>query len=224
MSTAPSSRSSTTLDWPSIESMRRMVALPPGYRLDLMQPDEIGAVIQSFRAWFPSISVGLGRSFLEERFYADRVVRVGDLDKDVMAILVRHEDGIAGIATWEREANAGVLYGRLGAVSPQHRKSKLAFLAMELGEAIGRQMGAGLVYGMATTRTPYMQQALEHAGYQVVGIMPGYDREEIEPGVVRRVYEVMYAKQLAADDEFLLPEAGNLSPRAAEVFQTLFPG
>ena len=87
---------------------------------------------------------------------------------------------------------------------------------------MGRFMGAGLIYGMATTRAPYMQQALEHAGYKAVGIMPGFDQEEAEPGIVRRVYEVIYAKQLAPHSNFLIPSVHNLTPTVARLYAEIF--
>lgn len=83
-------------------------------------------------------------------------------------------------------------------------------------------MGAGLIYGMATTTSPYMQQALEHAGYTAVGIMPGFDREELEPGVVRRVYEVIYAKPLADPSDFSVPSAQNLTPNVSRLYAQIF--
>jgi hypothetical protein len=68
-----------------------------------------------------------------------------------------------------------------------------------------------------------MQQALEHAGYKAVGIMPGFDQEETAPGIVRRVYEVIYAKRLAPDSIFLIPSVHNLTPTVARLYAEIFP-
>jgi hypothetical protein len=44
-------------------------------------------------------------------------------------------------------------------------------------EAQARHMEAGLPYGMATLKSRHMQRTLEAAGWQLIGITPGYDRE-----------------------------------------------
>ena len=84
-------------------------------------------------------------------------------------------------------------------------------------------MGAGFIYGLATLKIPNMQLALERAGYQLLGFVPGYDREEVAPGVVKRVYEAVYGKVLVPDDELLRPDPKNLSPKARALFELIFP-
>jgi hypothetical protein len=79
---------------------------------------------------------------------------------------------------------------------------------MGLGEKMGRAMGAGFIYTLATMKMPQMRLALERAGYQLIGFMPGYDRKEVSPGVVKRVYEARYAKRLAPAEEFCGPNTG----------------
>ena len=65
----------------------------------------------------------------------------------------------------------------------------------------------GLVYGMATLKAPHAQRAFERAGWQLIGITPGYDREMVAPGVVKRVYEAVYAKVLVARRRPVAPAA-----------------
>ena len=76
---------------------------------------------------------------------------------------------------------------------------------------------------MATLKIPNMQLALERAGYQLLGFTPGYDREVVAPGIVKRVYEAVYAKVLVTDEELLRPDPKNLSPKAKALFDVLFP-
>ncbi|MHB1201110.1 MAG: hypothetical protein ACYCZ6_16455 [Polaromonas sp.] len=108
-------------------------------------------------------------------------------------------------------------------IAPAHRGEKLAILAMELGEKMGRAMGAGFIYTLATMKIPHMQMALERAGYQLIGFMPGYDREEVSPGVVKRVFEAGYVKRLAPLEEFLRPQDKNMTPNAKHLFDIIFP-
>jgi len=52
---------------------------------------------------------------------------------------------------------------------------------------------------------------------------PGFDREVIAPGVVKRVYEAIYAKVLVPS-ELLRPRAQDLTPAAKALFDLLYPG
>jgi hypothetical protein len=92
-----------------------------------------------------------------------------------------------------------------------------------LEEALGRAMGMGMAYGLATMHYPHMQASLERMGWRLVGITPGFDRELIAPGVVKRVYEVVYAKVLVADEELVRPQAMSLTPAVRALFGILFP-
>ena len=210
------------MKWPTIDQIRSFTVLPSGYTWDYLKREEIDVAIIFFQTWFPSIRVGLGSPFVNQQFYEDNVVLENDLERDMFAIVVRQNHEIVAIATWEKIDGADVIFGRVGAVAKHHRQTKLAVAAQDLGEKMGRFMGAGLIYGMATTRAPYMQQALEHAGYKAVGIMPGFDQEEAEPGIVRRVYEVIYAKQLAPHSNFLIPSVHNLTPTVARLYAEIF--
>lgn len=210
------------MKWPTIDQVRSFTALPSGYTWDYLKREEIDVAIAFFKTWFPSISVGLGSPFLDRRFYEDNVVLQGDLQRGISAVVVRQNHEIVAMATWEKIDGADVIFGRVGAVAKPHRQTKLAVAAQDLGEKMGMFMGAGLIYGMATTSAPYMQQALEHAGYKAVGIMPGFDQEETEPGTVRRVYEVIYAKRLAPPSDFLIPSVQNLTPTVARLYAEIF--
>lgn len=68
-----------------------------------------------------------------------------------------------------------------------------------------------------------MQHALERAGYQLIGFTSGYDREEVAPGVVKRVFEGAYVKVLVPEDELLRPDPACLTPKARALFDELFP-
>jgi len=210
------------MNWPTIDEIRMFTPLPADYSWDLLRQDEIDIAITFFKTWFPSISVGMGSSLMDPAFYEEKVVGADRRTTAILALVVRHSDEIVAIATWEKIDGPDVIFGRVGAVVRPHRQSNLAVAAQELGEKMGRHMGAGLIYGMATTRTPYMQQALERAGYTAVGIMPGFDLEETEPGTLLRIYEVIYVKQLAPAEAFLVPSPQNFTPTVAGLYTAIF--
>jgi len=211
------------MQWPTIKEISTMTALPEGYRFEHMRQADIGPLIHAIREWFPSVSVGAASCYLTEQFYLDKAVIDDKTNKDVLVLLVKKGDELVGMGSWERESAAMTLYARLGVIAPAHRGARMAVLAMELGEKIGRAMGAGFIYALATMKMPQMQLALEHAGYQLIGFMPGYDREEVSPGVIKRVFEVGYAKRLAPAEEFLQPEDKNMTPNVKRLFDIIFP-
>ena len=69
-----------------------------------------------------------------------------------------------------------------------------------------------------------MQRGFEHRGWKLVGIMPGFDRELVAPGVVKRVYESVYVKLLIPEADLLRPHAEDLTPAGLALFDLLYPG
>lgn len=211
------------MQWPTLDEMTALTPLPDGFRFELLTRADIAPLIDAVRESFPSVSVGAGSAYLSEEFYLEKAVIDGNMNRDVIVILIKIGDEIAGMGSWEREVAAMTLYARLGFIAPAHRGTGLAVVAMQHGERMGRAMGAGFIYTLATMKVPFMQMALERAGYQILGFMPGYDREEVADGVVKRVYEAGYGKRLAPAEEFLRPDVRNMTPTAKRLFDILFP-
>jgi len=211
------------MKWPSDEDLSAMLVLPEGYCGERLRRSEIPALVAAIAVWHPDIAVGAASCYLREDFFADKAYLGDETGKDLLVIVIKHGDEFAGFGSWEREQDALTIYARFGAIAPRHRGAKLAVRAMEFGESLARAMGAGFIYGLATLKVPHMQLALERAGYQLLGFAPGYDREMVAPGVVKRVYEAYYAKVLVPDEDLLRPDPKNLSPRARALFDVLFP-
>lgn len=211
------------MHWPSTEEIATMTHLPAGYRFEQLKRSDIPALIQAIQIWHPDISVGIGSCYLRESFYIEKVFLRNEAEKEHYVVLIMHGDKMAGMGSWEREPDALSLYARLGIIAPEHRRVQIVGRTVEFTENLARAMGAGFVYGLATLKVPYMQLALERAGYQLLGFAPGYDRELVAPGVVKRVYEALYAKVLVHDEELLRPDPKNLSPKARALFDVLFP-
>ena len=211
-----------SVKWPSDDAISELLQLPEGYRGERLKRSEIPLLMANIAAWHPDISVGTASCYLREDFYLEKAFLEQDTARDLIVILIKYGDEMAGFGSWEREQDALTIYARFGAIAPQHRGAKLAVRAMEFGEKLARGMGAGFIYGLATLKIPNMQLALERAGYQLLGFAPGYDREMVAPGVVKRVYEAFYAKVLVPDEDLLRPDPKNLSPKAKALFDVLF--
>ncbi len=211
------------MKWPSIDAMMAMTPLPQGYRYEILKRSGIHALMDCIKAWHPDIAVGGGSCYLDENFYTEKVFLDGEVEKGIFVGLFKQGDELAGMWSWEQEPEALTLYGRLIIVAPQYRDAKLASKVMPLAELAGRAMGAEFLFGLATLKIPHMQRALESSGYQLIGFTSGYDREEVAPGVIKRVFEGVYSKVLVPEEELLRPDPANLTPKAKALFEVLFP-
>lgn len=210
------------MKWPTMSEMSALVPLPAGYCFAELDRAMLPALIASLRVWHPAISVGVASCYLSDDFYFSRVVLDGKLDRDVLVVPFTFDGALAGVWSFEREIDSLALYGRLIVIAPDHRGAKLSAIAMKGTESLGRAMGVAFLYALATLKFPHIQRALEGAGYRLLGFFPGYDREEVAPGVVKRVYQAVYAKLLVAEDEVLRPDPRNLTPRARALYSLLF--
>jgi hypothetical protein len=210
------------VNWLPWNESLRLIELPPGYAVHTMRSEHIAAVTAALLHWYPDITFGANSGFLREHFFRDRVCLDGALDKDVIVLSVWHQDELVGVWASEREVDSLALWGRLVAVSPQHAGKGLTRGINEGMEEVGRRMGAAFIYAMVTLKHRYMQQALESGGYRLLGFLPGYDRELVAPGVVKRVYQAVYAKLLAPENKVLRPSPTNMTPTARGLYELLF--
>ena len=211
------------MNWMQVDEMTASVALPEGYRYEVLKRSEIPALVDFIHQWFPDISVGSASCYVREDFYNDKVSLAGEPERDTLVILLKRDQELVGLFSCERDLDALALYARLAVIAPKHRGGHLSQSTIVLVEAIGRRMGMGLVYGMATLKIPYIQMAFERLGWLLIGITPGYDREMVAPGVVKRVYEAVYAKVLVGDSGLLHPDSRNMTDRTKAFFRLLFP-
>ena len=208
----------------TVEDMTARVPLPGGYSFELLRRSDIAQVVAFIRSWFPGITVGSASGYTRAEFFEDQVSLAGEPDKDVCVVLLKRNLELAGLVCCERDREALTLYGSLIVIAPGHRGAQLGCTGVVLMEVLARHMGFGLIYGMATLKYPHMQRALEVAGWRLIGITPGYDREMIAPGIVKRVYEAMYAKVLVPDASLVRPEPQNLTARTRAFFDFVFQG
>ena len=211
------------MQWPTIDAISAMAPLPDGYRYEMLAREGIPALIDGIKLWHPDIAVGGASCYLEEDFYDREVTLDGEANKDVFVGVFKRGDELVGMWSWEQVPDTLSLYGRLIIIAPTHRSAQLASKTMPLAELVGRAMGAEFLFGLATLKIPHMQRALEGAGFQLIGFTSGYDREEVAPGVVKRVFEAVYTKVLVPEGELLRPDPNNLTPTARALFEVLFP-
>lgn len=212
------------MNWPTIDEIAARAPLPQGYRYEFLHPGHVPELVAAVKAWYPGIAVGNASCYLREDFYLSKVQLEGGPERDFIVVLFRHGTRLAAMFSAELDRDSQVLYGRIGVISPEHRGAHLSRNVLMLEEALGRAMGLGMVYGLATMRYPHMQATFERMGWHLIGITPGFDQEMVAPGTVKRVYEAVYAKVLVEDDGLLNPRLKDMTPAVRSLFELLFPG
>ncbi len=208
--------------WPTSDKLRSLVQLPDGYKFERLERAHVAPLIAAIRVWHPDITVGVNSGYLREEYYLNRVYFEGESERDILVVPISFKGELIGIWSFEREIDSLAIYGRTIIVAPAHRGANLALFVLKGTENLGRAMGAAFMYAMATLKIPHVQRALENAGYRLLGFFPGYDREEVAPGVVKRVYQAVYAKLLVPSDEVLRPDPRNMTPTSKALFDLLF--
>jgi hypothetical protein len=198
------------------------VPLPPGYDLVLPAAGDVPRLVRALHDWFPGLAVGNASCFLREDFYTERVCLAGGSDRDGFVLLYRRGNEWAGMLAVERDRDSQVVYGRVGTVAGPHRGAGLSRSFPPLMEAMGRAMGMGMAYSLCTLKAPQMQRCFERSAWQLVGIMPGFDREVVEPGVVMRVFEAIYVKVLATQTELFHPGAQGMTEATRSLYELLY--
>lgn len=205
----------------------RLAAAAPvaeDYRFVLLEPEEIGALVGCVAKWIPDISVGSASCYLREEFYREKVFFTDAPNRGILVLLLKRDDVLAGMFSCELDHVTMSVYAALGVAAPEHRGANMACAGMVFTEAVARQVGMGFVYGTATLRSPHTQSAFERAGWQLTGILPGFDREMVAPGLVKRVFEAFYCKVLVTDAGLQYPQRRNLTAKTEALFDWLASG
>jgi GNAT superfamily N-acetyltransferase len=211
------------MQWPTIQSINEAFPLPHGYRFRYLLDSDIDALIQHLPDWHPNVRAGVASAFLDKSYYLNKVAINAEPEKDsVFLLIVDGKGSVIGFVQGERDQNNRSFYGGLGVIAPEHRGHGIHKVIPRLAEWMTRAMNFEFVYVMATLQHQIVQKMYESEGYTLIGFTPGYDREEVAPGVIKRVFEAVYAKVLISDDQLLWPSLDNLTPRARELFAAVF--
>jgi hypothetical protein len=212
------------MQWPTGEQLAQRVDAPEGYHYEVPALADVPALVRAVDDWFPGLAVGNASCFLREQFYRDRVHLEDSPRGEFFVLLFKRGSLWAGMLAVELDRDSQVLYGRVGTVGLDHRGAGLSTTFPPLMEAMGEAMGVGMVYSLATLKVPHMQRGFERGGWQLVGVMPGFDREVVENGVVKRVFEAIYVKVLAAQSELLYPGVQGMTASTRRLYELLYTG
>ena len=209
------------MQWPSIEELTARAPLPDGYHYAYPTKEDVPAIIEALKVWYPGIAVGNASCHMRRSFYLERVYFGSGSDRDFLVTLIKHQNELVAVFSVERDVDSQVIYGRIGAISRSiaGRTSADCFF-LGGGDRSLDADGHGLRLA-AALKYPHFQRTFERMGWQLIGIMPGFDRELIETGEIRRVYEAAYVKVLQPE-QLLAPSLENLTPAVRRLYEMLF--
>lgn len=210
--------------WSAGLAVLQRIILPESYQLDQMASEDVPLIVANLARWYPEIQVGIESPHLEPEFYLTQTQLKGvPEERAILPIVIRKRDaGVIALITYERNVLARSISCRMGVLAPEQRNAQLVLAGPLLLEEIGRALGAELAYYLATLRTPHQQVLAERRGFQLVGILPGWDRAVTADGAIKRVYEALYVKLLVPDDEVQPPPVATFTARTRAVWSALF--
>ncbi len=214
----------TPMEWPRVEELVRAMSLPEGVTFRLLKEEELAPLPELLVRWYPAVRVGAESVFLDPDFLRRSVVREGCFDRDIYAILIVQHGEVVGFTTYERQPRSATLHGRLGMLAPQARAGflgALAFLALEKMAALTK---AELILVWITLASRHQQLFAERRGFQLVGVVPGFDRDQVTAQRSLRVTEGLVAKLLVPDSELLTPPPEALTPRTQRMLELIRKG
>ena len=203
------------MSWPTFEALCAAAPLPPGVTLRAWRDDEINALPDTLRRWFPTVSVGAESVFLDVNFLRTRVFVDGS---EFLTMAICQDGAVVGFQAFEWQAASKTLQGRLGVLAPEARAGFLGALGFPLFESLGTLMRAELLMVWVTLATKGQQLAAERRGFKLCGLVPGFDVDLQPDGGARRVMEALYAKPLV---EGLWPSDDVLTPHTRKVLAAM---
>ena len=206
------------MQWPSIEELTARAPLPDGYHYAYPTKEDVPAIIEALKVWYPGIAVGNASCHMRRSFYLERVYFGSGSDRDFLVTLIKHQNELVAVFSVERDVDSQVIYGRIGAIS----RSIAGRTSADVFGGGDRSLdadGHGLRPG--NPEVPTLSTHVRENGLAVDRHHAGFDRELIETGEIRRVYEAAYVKVLQPE-QLLAPSLESLTPAVRRLYEMLF--
>lgn len=206
--------------WPTPETMGQVLSVPAGVTLRGFRTEELEELPALLEGWYPAIRVGAESVFLDRDFLR---LHLSTAPGNIWACAICLERAVVGFQAFEREDASRTLHGRLGVLAPDARAGLLGALGFPLFEALGAAIGAESLQVFVTLASKGQQLFAERRGFTLAALVPGFDRDALPDGSVKRVMEALYVKSLVPESEVRWPDPEALTPRTRAVFAVLFP-
>jgi hypothetical protein len=213
-----------SMHWPSIAQIAQELTLPEGVTIRFLETADIAGLPGLLSSWFPRIEVGAESVFLSDVFLRTKVAcreTLEDSERDILALVLELHGEVRGFVSFEREPAARVLHARLGVLDPSLRIAMLGALGILVFERVGQLVGAELLLQCVTLASRGQQAIAERRGFQLYGIMPAFDRDNLGAGRILRVTEALYGKALVAPEQIEPLKRENLTKNTMKAIEAL---
>ena len=85
---------------PSVEEMTTRAPLPPGYRYQYLDRQQVPTLIAALKAWYPGIVVGNASCHLRESFYTEKVCLDSQFERDFLVVLSSKTTSSSACSRW----------------------------------------------------------------------------------------------------------------------------
>jgi hypothetical protein len=201
------------------------LTIPEGIHFDRLGQSEIDEVIQRLRVWYPDIVVGAESRHLDREFYErEYSLEACHEHRPLYGFVCRsaEDSEMVGFMSLEKNVRARQIWSPMGAVEPTKRGAGIGQFGAVILEHVGRSIGAEVAFYQVTLKTSRQQKNAERHGFKLCGILPAIDRDEISPGIVRRVYEGVYVKVLVPPGDVEVPLWAHLEEPARKLWRAVF--
>lgn len=213
------------MKWRPLEEALLSFALMPEHTFHKLRLEEVEEFTRNLRNWYPDIRVGSESRFLDPHFYYENIFVGRDRnsdDSDFYPVVCRTNGEISGWLILEKNDQALTISSPMAGIVPSFRLSGAGRYFSAFLEHMGRLIHAEMAFAIVTLKMQGSQRIIESHGFQLVGILPAFDRDMVEPGKVKRVFEAVYAKVLVGDEKIVYPSEECLTPQTRELFEFLF--
>ena len=208
--------------WPPLTELPKNTITPAEYSYEQLKRSDIELLCELIKSWYPDISVGSGKKYIDPRFYGTKVYFPGEETKDVIVYIGRHGEEIVCALCLEVDRDALTLHSRYGVCAPQHRGTGATLFAAYIVDALAQPMGIAMAYSYVTMKSKAMQQFTERAGFEPVGILRFSDVELDEHGEIQHVTEAVYAKYFKEIETLQSVSEANMTPKLKRLWDVLY--
>ncbi|WP_123413546.1 hypothetical protein [Pseudomonas brassicacearum] len=208
--------------WPLLTELPKNTITPVDYNYEQLERRDIDTLCELIESWYPDISVGSGKKYIDPQFYGTKVYFSGEDTKDVIVYIGRYGEDIVCALCLEVDRDALTLHSRYGVCAPMHRGTGATLFAAYVVDALAQAMGIAMAYSYVTMKSKAMQQFTERAGFEPVGILRFSDVELDENGEIQHVTEAVYAKYFKEIETLQSVSETNMTPKLKRLWNLLY--
>ncbi|MGB5958837.1 hypothetical protein [Pseudomonas sp.] len=180
--------------WPELNELPKNTVTPPQYSYRQLARSDVERLTERVKAWHPDVSVGQGKVFSDPDYYLQNVSLAGEPDKHTIVYVGVHEGEMICAMCIEINPANRTLFNKFGVCAPEHRGTGATLFAGYAIDALASKLDIAMAWGYVTTKSRGMQQMMERAGFNPVGVVQFSDIELNQHDEPQHVTEAIYTK------------------------------